>query len=426
MATRPSRTRSSRPATRLLRALLALSVGLLCAEAGLRIAGAAYLAWAGSRAPAAVDGRVLLCLGDSHVFGLYERPADAYPAQLQALLDAGADGRWRVENAGRPGASSLDVVRRIDGELRRARPSAVLLTVGVNDEWSYAGGEAMDAPWYEELRLTKLARLLAARLAGGAAGQEDPPSVPEHAPVRNADFAAGLARNLRLIRERCLAHGAPLLLVAYATDRPVCAGANAVLRELARGEGFPLADATEDVAALERELGFEQVFHLDLHPRAPAYRRIALACYAGLRALGAVSGDAAPAPAPDAAPPSVAMHLSGRADAGGGLTLEIEGGLSQGAFSVILFGLRDAGAPAPTELAELAADPLLRLTLNRPDLRGVFDAEGRASVSLGQILGAPGDPRLAGHVLQAAYLQHADGDLRRITGVPPAVTLALP
>ena len=118
------------------------------------------------------------------------------------------------------------------------------------------------------------------------------------------------------------------------------------------------------------------------------------------------------------------MHLLGRAD--GGLTLEIEGGLPQGAFSVILFGLRDAGAPAPTELAELAGDPLLRLTLNRPDLRGVFDAEGRASVSLGQILGVSGDPRLAGQVLQAAYLQHADGDLRRITGVPPAVTLALP
>jgi lysophospholipase L1-like esterase len=403
--------------------LFALLVGLLCAEAGLRIAGAAYLAWAGSRAPAAGDGRVLLCLGDSNVFGLYERPADAYPAQLQALLDAGADGRWRVENGGRPGASSLDVARRIDGELRRARPSAVLLTVGVNDQWSYAGGEGVDAPWYEELRLTKLARLLAARLAGGAAGQ-DQLSVPEGLPVRNADFAAELARNLRLIRERCLAHGAPLLLVAYSTDRPVYAEANAILRELARDEGFALADATADVAELERELGFEQVFHLDLHPRAPAYRRIALACYAGLRALGVVSGAAAPAPAPDAAGPSVTMHLLGRAD--GGLTLEIEGGLPQGAFSVILFGLRDAGAPAPTELAELAGDPLLRLTLNRPDLRGVFDAEGRASVSLGQILGVSGDPRLAGQVLQAAYLQHADGDLRRITGVPPAVTLALP
>src|SRR5262245_2118991 len=247
-------------ARRLVRALAALLLGLLAAELGLRAAGACYLALAArARAAQPAAGAVLLCLGDSHAFGLYEDPEDSYPAQLQALLDAPAEGTWRVLNRGRPGANSLDIVRAIDAELERSHPAAVLVTVGVNDEWTFTGSdpEALpELPWYERLQLAKLLRLCAARLSAGDA--------PRGGPERNAGFEIALRRDLRILRERCAARGVPLLLVAYATDKPALASANAVLRSLARDEGFAICDATAEVARLDAELGLEQFFHLEL------------------------------------------------------------------------------------------------------------------------------------------------------------------
>jgi lysophospholipase L1-like esterase len=414
-------------ARRLVRALAALFAGLVLAELGLRAAGAGYLALASrGGGPETAGGRVLLCVGDSHAFGLYERPEDSYPAQLQGLLDRHAEGAWRVLNRGRPGANSLDVVRGIDAELERSHPAAVLATVGVNDEWTFTGSdpEALPAlPWYERLRLAKLARLLAARLGAGWA-RDVPPSDPEHNPA----FETALRRDLRLLREHCTAHGAELMLVAYASDRPALAPANSVLRGLARDDGFALCDATAEVARVESELGFEQTFHLDLHPRAPAYALIARSAYESLRGLGIVRGAAAEPPS-SLTPPEVRMRLTGTlgapAEGPDALVLHIEGGEPGSPFQVILFGLRASGAPPPSDIAVLGGDALLRATLNRDDLSGVFDAGGLAAVPLAPILGEQGLAGLSGRVVQAGYLQHAPGNVRRVTRVPPAVALEL-
>jgi lysophospholipase L1-like esterase len=77
-------------------------VGLVLIEAGLRIAAltvgprALRLEGPGGR-------RTILCLGDSHTYGVFYDEAEAYPGQLQRILDARAPGRYRVLNLGRPG-----------------------------------------------------------------------------------------------------------------------------------------------------------------------------------------------------------------------------------------------------------------------------------------------------------------------------------
>lgn len=76
----------------------------------------------------------ILVLGDSLTagYGLPDPATQAYPALLQAKLDAAAPGAWRVVNAGVSGDTTSGGLRRIDWVLRQ--PVAILiLALGSND-----------------------------------------------------------------------------------------------------------------------------------------------------------------------------------------------------------------------------------------------------------------------------------------------------
>ncbi len=405
-------------------------IGFVLSELLLRALGSLYLAET-RRDAAAGPGRALLCLGDSHVFGLYERAESSYPAQLQTLLDAHASEPWRVVNRGRPGANSLQVALAIEEELERTDPAAVLVTVGANDAWSYtgSGAELPRFPWYEELRWTKLLRLVAVRLGLGARAAE--PDLATRAEGRNPTFRAGLQRDLAYVRERCSARGARLFLVAYVAGHPACRQANEVFLDLAAGGELVLIDASEDVAAVAGELGFERVFHLDQHPREPGYACVAAAAYDALCASGVVSG--APADRAARSSPSTAgaaLRLVGRLGAPPGTAdepfLELAGGRPGARVRVFLFGLRSPGEAAPVDLAGLAGDRLLALSLTRPELELTLNSEGRGRAGLAQMIDASQAPSYAGKLVQASYLELGPGAATQIAFVPPSVTLELP
>ena len=52
--------------------------------------------------PGVTGKEVVLCVGDSHTYGLGVEPHEAYPEQLQAVLDSIAPDRYTVINAGIP------------------------------------------------------------------------------------------------------------------------------------------------------------------------------------------------------------------------------------------------------------------------------------------------------------------------------------
>lgn len=74
---------------------------------------------------------VILFLGTSLTAGLGLDPADAYPALIQAKLDA-AGLRYRVVNAGVSGETSAGALRRVDWLLRQ-KPAVLVLETGAND-----------------------------------------------------------------------------------------------------------------------------------------------------------------------------------------------------------------------------------------------------------------------------------------------------
>src|SRR5262245_53494605 len=120
--------------------VLAVVVPLLLLEVGLQIS--AWIVWQrnhprDSSAPEVRDEKVVLCVGDSFTFGLgASTPAAAYPSQLEKMLRAVGDSRWKTVNRGWPGHNSRDVLTKLDQELQACRPAVVCVLVGTNDSWS--------------------------------------------------------------------------------------------------------------------------------------------------------------------------------------------------------------------------------------------------------------------------------------------------
>ena len=134
-----------------LRLLLVLG----SAELGLQLWALGYRAWATHARQTQQPNAPLtiLCLGDSHTFGIGADAAHSYPRQLEGLLQA----QWpaqaiRVVNAGVPGFNSSQVLHRLEGHLREAQPDLVLVLVGLNDWISFqevdlTTVEALRTPW---------------------------------------------------------------------------------------------------------------------------------------------------------------------------------------------------------------------------------------------------------------------------------------
>jgi lysophospholipase L1-like esterase len=77
---------------------------------------------------------VVVCLGDSLTYGLHLARADAYPQQLEALLQHEAPERdWQVVNAGISGNTTRDMLARFSTDVTAAAPQYVVILAGTND-----------------------------------------------------------------------------------------------------------------------------------------------------------------------------------------------------------------------------------------------------------------------------------------------------
>lgn len=391
--------------SRLARVLLALLLGCVLTEGLLRLAGATYLAVSRRRAEHAGGraereggraGLLVACLGDSNVFGIFGGADESYPAELERLLTERADPDARVLNLGVPGTSTLHVVRDLEIVIDRWAPDALLVTAGANNAWAWVGdsGEEPEGPpWYAELRLAKLARLLAHDL--GAGGPSEPGGVPRM-PSEGLSKGSALneterVRSIRRDLERAQAiageRSTPLIFVAYAANEQGYAEANRVMRSLARERGVALADPSEAVASLEQRLGKEALFHPDLHPRPPCYALVARVAYNELVARGLVAGERLEHPAEGIAAGSASSvqvsatgpELGEGADTA--LAISITGGRPGTPFRLVAYGLHRESAAEPPPLLEAVDDPLLRALRGR-GLNGRLDPEGHARIPL--------------------------------------------
>lgn len=75
----------------------------------------------------------IVCVGDSHTFGVGAEPGNSYPAQLQRLLDKEAPNKYRVYNCGVPGNTSSKSLKVLPKLMEKVNPSVVIILLGSND-----------------------------------------------------------------------------------------------------------------------------------------------------------------------------------------------------------------------------------------------------------------------------------------------------
>jgi lysophospholipase L1-like esterase len=137
----------------------------------------------------------ILALGDSHTYGVFTQPEEAYPGQLQVLLDERAPGSYNVVNLGLPGMNSSEIAARLPEWITRFRPFAVIVSVGVNNRWNWsdtweAGRFGTVWRWVADLRLTRLYHLISVNLRNNFF----PPERAERPEIMTTQFAGEDAR----------------------------------------------------------------------------------------------------------------------------------------------------------------------------------------------------------------------------------------
>jgi lysophospholipase L1-like esterase len=432
------------PARKLLRAAVALLLGLALCELLLRGAGLGFLALHGRRpggTPLGPDGLTLVCLGDSNTFGVYEDAQDSYPARLEALLDARMPGGpHRVVNLGIPGMNTRQVLSALPEALDTYAPDAVLVMAGVNNLWSWTADSSIEyeaPPWYEELRLVKLWRVLWARAAAPHAPAVAPdlgwgegmstadldPDAPKAAKGRDragrsfafvtppitrriadSELERSVEHDLRAIAEAAREQGTPLVLLTYASRAGSYGAVNALVRRLAPEIGAQLVDAELGVAALAGRFGQERLFYMDNHPKALGYEVIARQAYDGLVASGLARGEPFAALDDGLAPPDPWRGELRAVPAGAGAppALEVVG---EEPGRPVVFLLSGSGAGPRARVGELELplrdDSIFRSAVLDPRLRSVVGADGSARVELARV-GTPATwAELSGKTLQA-------------------------
>jgi lysophospholipase L1-like esterase len=129
-----------RAVKRFVRQVVIAVVGtLVLVEVCLQIASAvaAPLLRRSTGAGGDADTITILCVGDSHTYGAPLPERDAYPAQLQRVLDERFP-RWKFEvlNLGFPGVNSTFVANRLEAQLMQIQPDVVMVSAGANNLWN--------------------------------------------------------------------------------------------------------------------------------------------------------------------------------------------------------------------------------------------------------------------------------------------------
>jgi hypothetical protein len=243
---------------------LALVAALLAGELFLQ-AASVLVRGLGSRAEAdpASEAITILCVGDSHTYGLPLPREESYPAQLERRLsERHPDRRFQVVNLGIPGTNSGYVANRLERQLLQLRPRLVLVWVGINNSWNAVeaeGGGAAGA-LHRLLLRSRLYRLASiawytrtghqydpAQHGGWFEGEESPSRRREPDASEVDALAPGLARDLARIVETSRALETPVALLAYPMrkQKPL----NLVIERAAFESDVPVVDT---IRALER------------------------------------------------------------------------------------------------------------------------------------------------------------------------------
>ena len=269
--------------------LLLQAAGLLARSVGLRGSLEDAVDSAGAR-----EAATILCVGDSHTYGLPLPQEQSYPAQLEVALVERHPGRaFQVVNLGIPGMNSSYAANRLERQMLQLRPRMVIVWVGINNQWNVVETDEAEVPGFLDDARRVLLRSRLVRLAsiawytrtshqydperhGGWYEGEMPPSSRRPAGTEaSAHPAPGLSGDLSRMAETAHSFDTPILFITYPMrkQKPV----NRLIEQAAFESGVDVIDGNR---AFERAVADGHAIRelIDLsagpHPTALLYRYI--------------------------------------------------------------------------------------------------------------------------------------------------------
>lgn len=351
----------------------------------------------------------VLCVGDSHTYGVHFAKADSYPSRLQAYLDAQlGTGRVSVVPAGRPGASLWQMRDALPDLLARHAPDVVVVLGGINDRWNRSDRGAVSEFLARHLRLWTLVLILRAQADEERFDDDSTRPAPAVQPNHREGeiLERSLVEELGAMARTCRASGATPLFLTYAPPDSVFTTPDAAIRRAADENGVELVDLARQFAELLQSRSYDELLIPgDFHPRAEGYDLMARAV---ARQLLPRFGGTPVAEVPGLPRPAAPNQLRLAVDPSRPGILVLEGPAGRRFHVYLSLSSQGRDAPLRRVLLPLSADdPVFRLALHLPILRGALDAKGHAEVPLdlgklvGVQLGAEG-------LLAAATLLRAD------------------
>ncbi|MDH3211871.1 MAG: GDSL-type esterase/lipase family protein [Myxococcales bacterium] len=78
----------------------------------------------------------ILCMGDSHTYGMWVKQEEAWPVELEKQWNASVDQpKVEVINLGFPGTTSTRLLKNLPKALETFKPDFLFVMIGVNDWW---------------------------------------------------------------------------------------------------------------------------------------------------------------------------------------------------------------------------------------------------------------------------------------------------
>lgn len=301
-----------RTAGRLLRRFLSWSLlVLLCIEGGLQLSSVLFATDPADRIAPDPDHDIVLCLGDSHTWGL----GVGYPAALAPALTAWAP-RARVVNLGVPGTNTAQLRTRIAVEMERFHPRLVIVWSGINNNWNRRGTDVWapagvpPPPWWQRLleysRTVRFVRVwrhqhaLQSLLSDGAplvapafyrapgdtfdvirrdiGGQEEVHYGEKGEDLSAAELTRVTALDIRDMAEQARAAGVKFMAITYPIPAGPFLAVNAGIVEGAAATGAPVVTGADAYTRLVERYGGKdktpELYDNTVHPNQLLYDEI--------------------------------------------------------------------------------------------------------------------------------------------------------
>ncbi|MDD5155838.1 MAG: SGNH/GDSL hydrolase family protein, partial [Candidatus Omnitrophica bacterium] len=192
----------------------------------------------------------IVCVGDSHTFGVGTGMSYTYPAQLERLLTLNNhEQKFSVINLGIPGASTKRQAQELKSFFNKHEAKIIILLTGRNNDFELKEGQ--DASFFnsikyrlENLRSFKFLKVIFDRIVrrNKQRDSQDMLAYKE----RYVDY---LSYQLEWIRKLCRDKGAKLILLSYYNT------SDNVIKEFAHKYNIPYLDFTGDFQSLFKREG---------------------------------------------------------------------------------------------------------------------------------------------------------------------------